>query len=143
MGSVDTIFLICTAIVTLPLLAFAIIMIFTWRNDKVSLAISLVCSTIPLILAWYLFITVRDVSLAKPLITQVEWLVSSEGFKIPFGFLLDPVSLLMLAIVATIAWLIQIYSIGYMEGDPGFARYFADLSLFGGTSAFSWALPFW
>ena len=131
MGSVDTIFLMCTAIVTLPLLAFAIIMIFTWRNDKLSLAISLVCSTIPLILAWYLFITIRDVSLAKPLITQVEWLVSSEGFKVPFGFLLDPVSLLMLTIVATIAWLIQIYSIGYMEGDPGFARYYADLSLFG------------
>jgi NADH-quinone oxidoreductase subunit L len=131
MGSVDTIFASCTAIVTLPLLAFGIIMIFTWRKPKVSLAISLVCSTIPLILAWYLFLTIRDVSLANPLIRQVEWMVSSEGFKVPFGFLLDPVSLLMLAIVATISWLIQIYSIGYMEGDPGFARYYADLSLFG------------
>jgi NADH-quinone oxidoreductase subunit L len=131
MGSVDTVFWMCTAIVTLPLLAFALIMIFTWRKPQLSLAISLVCSTIPLLLAWYLFITIRDVSLAKPLIVQVEWLVSSEGFKVPFGFLLDPVSLLMLAIVATIAWLIQIYSIGYMEGDPGFARYYADLSLFG------------
>jgi NADH-quinone oxidoreductase subunit L len=131
MGSVDSIFLMCTAIVTLPLLAFGIIMIFTWRKPKVSLAISLVCSTIPLILAWYLFLTLREVSLAQPIIRQVEWLVSSEGFTVPFGFLLDPVSLLMLAIVATIAWLIQIYSIGYMEGDPGFARYYADLSLFG------------
>jgi len=131
MGSVDTIFWICTAIVTLPLLSFAIIMIFTWRRHKLSLAISLVCSTIPLLLAWYLFLTLRDVTLAQPIIRQVQWLVSSEGFKVPFGFLLDPVSLLMLAIVATIAWLIQIYSIGYMEGDPGFARYYADLSLFG------------
>ena len=33
--------------------------------------------------------------------------------------------------MATIAWLIQIYSIGYMEGDPGFGRFYADLSLFG------------
>jgi NADH-quinone oxidoreductase subunit L len=130
MGSVDTIFSICTAIVTLPLLAFAIIMIFTWKNDRVSLAISLVCSTTALILAWYLFLTVREVSLAHPIVRQVEWLVSSNNFKIPFGFLLDPVSLLMLCIVATISWLIQIYSIGYMEGDPGFARYYADLSLF-------------
>ena len=131
MGSVDCLFSICTAIVTLPLLAFALIMIFTWRQAKISLAISLTCSTISLILAWYLFITVRDVSLAHPIIRQVEWLVSSEGFKIPFGFLLDPVSLLMLVIVATISWLIQVYSIGYMEGDPGFARFYADLSLFG------------
>ena len=71
MGSVDLTFYICTAIVTLPLLAFAIIMIFTWRKPKLSLAISLTCSTIPLILAWYLFITIRDVSLANPLIQQV------------------------------------------------------------------------
>jgi|YelNatPaOPRAMG01_1025707.scaffolds.fasta_scaffold00214_41 NADH-quinone oxidoreductase subunit L len=131
MGPVDHLFSICTAIVTLPLLAFALIMIFAWKKPKVALAISLVCSTIPLILAWYLFLTVRDVSLAKPIVTQVEWLVSSDGFRIPFGFLIDPVSLLMLVIVATIAWLIQIYSIGYMEGDPGFGRYYADLSLFG------------
>jgi NADH-quinone oxidoreductase subunit L len=131
MGSVDSLFSICTAIVTLPLLAFALIMIFTWRNDRLSLAISLVCSTTSLILAWYLFLTIREVSLAHPIVRQVEWLVSSDHFKIPFGFLIDPVSLLMLTIVATISWLIQVYSIGYMEGDPGFARFYADLSLFG------------
>jgi len=131
MGSVDQLFYICTAIVALPMVAFGLIMVFTWRNPRLSLAISLVCSTIPVILAWYLFITVKDASLAKPIIQQVEWMVSSEGFKIPFGFLLDPISLLMLVIVATIAWLIQIYSIGYMAGDPGFGRYYADLSLFG------------
>src|SRR3974377_924073 len=130
MGPVDCLFSICTAIVTLPLLAFALIMIFTWRQAKISLAISLTCSTISLILAWYLFINFRDVSLAPPIIRQVEWLVSSEGFKIPFGFLLDPVSLLMLVIVATISWLLQVSSIGYMEGDPGVARFYADLSLF-------------
>ena len=131
MGPVDQLFTICTTIVTLPLLAFALIMIFFWQKPKIALAISLVCSTIPMILAWYLFFTVRETSLAAPIITQVEWLVSSEGFKIPFGFLLDPVSLLMLTIVGTISWLIQVYSIGYMEGDPGFARFYADLSLFG------------
>jgi NADH-quinone oxidoreductase subunit L len=131
MGAVDCLFSICTAIVTLPLLAFALIMIFTWRQAKISLAISLTCSTISMILAWYLFLTVRETTLASPIIRQVEWLVSSEAFKIPFGFLLDPVSLLMLVIVATISWLIQVYSIGYMEGDPGFARFYADLSLFG------------
>jgi NADH-quinone oxidoreductase subunit L len=131
MGACDPIFLACLLIVALPLLSFAVIMIFTWRRHKLSLAISLICSTIPLILAWYLFFTLNDkVTLAKPLITQVNWLVS-ETVTVPFGFLLDPVSLLMLAIVATISWLIQIYSIGYMEGDPGFARFYADLSLFG------------
>jgi len=131
MGACDPNFLSCFLIVALPLLSFAVIMIFTWRRHKLSLAISLTCSTIPLILAWRLFFTLKDsVTLAKPIITQVNWLVS-DAVIVPFGFLLDPVSLLMLAIVATISWLIQIYSIGYMEGDPGFARFYADLSLFG------------
>ncbi|MDD2902764.1 MAG: NADH-quinone oxidoreductase subunit L [Syntrophales bacterium] len=131
MGSCDPIFLSCFLIVALPLLSFAVIMIFTWRRHKLSLSISLTCSTIPLILAWSLFYKLHNaVTLAKPIITQVNWLVS-DAVIVPFGFLLDPVSLLMLCIVATIAWLIQIYSIGYMEGDPGFARFYADLSLFG------------
>jgi|UniRef100_A0A7C3SJ82 NADH-quinone oxidoreductase subunit L len=129
-GSVDPLFLTCLAIVGLPAVAFGIIMIFTWRRDKLSLGISLTCSTIPLILAWYLFFTVKGATMAQPIITQINWMVS-DAVIVPFGFHLDPVSLLMLVLVATISWLIQIYSIGYMEGDPGFARYYADLSLFG------------
>ena len=131
MAVCDFYFQACFAIVTLPLLSFALIMIFTWRKPKLSLAISLICSTIPLILAWTLFFKLQGVvSLAQPIIRQFNWLVS-DMVMVPFGFLLDPVSLLMLCIVATIAWLIQIYSIGYMEGDPGFGRFYADLSLFG------------
>jgi len=130
LGSVDPLFLTCLAIVGLPALAFGIIMVFTWWRPKLSLGISLTCSTIPLVLAWWLFFTVKGTSLAQPIITQVNWMVS-DAIIVPFGFHIDPVSLLMLVLVATISWLIQIYSIGYMEGDPGFARYYAELSLFG------------
>src|SRR4030042_301573 len=129
MGSVDSIFYACLAVVSLPLLAFAVIMIFTWRRPQLSLAIALICSTLPMIIAWVLFYTLRDATMAQPIIRQVNWMVS-DTVIVPFGFLLDPVSLLMLAIVGTISWLIQIYSIGYMDGDPGFARFYADLSLF-------------
>jgi NADH-quinone oxidoreductase subunit L len=129
MGSFDFPFLFCFLIVALPLLSFAVIMIFTVNRPKLSLAISLTCSTIPLLLAWGLFYLLRATTMATPIITQVNWLVS-DTVVVPFGFLLDPVSLLMVALVATISWLIQIYSIGYMGGDPGFARYYADLSLF-------------
>ena len=50
--------------------------------------------------------------------------------NIPLGYLLDPTSLLMLTTVALISFLIQVYSLGYMAGDPGFSRYYAFLSLF-------------
>jgi NADH-quinone oxidoreductase subunit L len=36
----------------------------------------------------------------------------------------------MLTVVAVICFLVQIYSLGYMAGDPGFARYYAFMSLF-------------
>ena len=106
MATCDFIFQACFAIVTLPLLSFAVIMIFTWRKPQLSLAISLVCSTIPLILAWTLFFKLQGLSLAQPIIRQFNWLVS-DTVVVPFGFLVDPVSLLMLVIVATISWLIR------------------------------------
>ena len=129
MGAVfsDPVLLGCMSCVVLPVGAFGLIMIFTRERHYLSLAISLVCSTIPLIFAWYSFFTL-DVS-QKPIIYKFAWLIS-DAVQIPFGFLLDPTSLLMLVIVATISWLIQIYSIGYMGGDPGFGRYYAFLSLF-------------
>ncbi|MHB8066817.1 MAG: NADH-quinone oxidoreductase subunit 5 family protein [Desulfobaccales bacterium] len=126
MGSCDPVLLACLATVLLPLTAFAVIMIFTWRRPSLSLAISLVASTIPLIIAWTLFF---KLDVTKPIIYNFNWLVS-DVVKVPFGFLLDPTSLIMLVIVATISWLVQVYSIGYMEGDPGFGRFYADLSLF-------------
>jgi NADH-quinone oxidoreductase subunit L len=127
MGSYDPVLIGCLLTVLLPLLAFGVIMIFTWRHHRLSLAISLTASTIPLIIAWCLFFKLHG--LEEPIIYNFDWLMS-DAVKVPFGFLLDPTSLLMLVIVATISWLVQVYSIGYMGGDPGFGRYYAELSLF-------------
>ncbi len=123
----DPILLGCFLTVLLPLSAFALIMIFTRNSARLSLAISLVASTIPLIIAWTFFFRLGGTG--EPIIYNFRWLVS-DLVKVPFGFLLDPTSLIMLVIVATISWLVQIYSIGYMKGDAGFGRYYADLSLF-------------
>jgi NADH-quinone oxidoreductase subunit L len=126
MCSWDPILLGCLLTVFLPLSAFALIMIFTRDNAKLSLTISLIASTIPLIIAWTFFFKLGG---HAPIIYNYDWLVS-DIVKVPFGFLIDPTSLVMFVIVATISWLVQIYSIGYMAGDPGFGRYYADLSLF-------------
>ena len=50
--------------------------------------------------------------------------------SIQMGLLLDPVTAVMLVVVSGVSLLIQIYSLGYMRGDPGVARYFAYMSLF-------------
>jgi NADH-quinone oxidoreductase subunit L len=42
----------------------------------------------------------------------------------------DPLTGVMLLVVTGVGFLIHVYSVGYMHGDPGYARYFAYLNLF-------------
>ena len=46
------------------------------------------------------------------------------------GFLLDPISVVMLIVISTVSLMVHIYSFGYMHGEKGFQRYYAFLSLF-------------
>ena len=56
---------------------------------------------------------------------QAEWLPG-----IPFSLLLDNLSGFMLMIVTGVGFLIHVYAIGYMHGDPGNSRFFAYFNLF-------------
>ena len=47
-----------------------------------------------------------------------------------FGLLLDPLSLLWTLIITGVGFLIHFYSIGYMDGDRAFARFFAYMNFF-------------
>lgn len=47
-----------------------------------------------------------------------------------FGFFLDPISVMMVLVVACISFLVHVYSIGYMEGDESAGRFFPTLSFF-------------
>ena len=58
------------------------------------------------------------------------WLQFTPNLAIKLGFLLDPISALMLIVIPTISFMVHIYSLGYMEGEKGFQRYYAFLSLF-------------
>jgi NADH-quinone oxidoreductase subunit L len=56
--------------------------------------------------------------------------ISSGYLNIDFEFMLDPLSSMMTLVITFIGSLIHIYSISYMHGDRGFARYFSYLNLF-------------
>jgi len=58
-----------------------------------------------------------------------EW-IGSGVFSVDIGFLLDPLSAVMILVVTGVGFLIHVYSIGYMHGDKGFSRYFLYLNLF-------------
>ncbi len=65
------------------------------------------------------------------LATYFTW-IQAGSFEVSASFLLDPLSMLMIAFVSFVGLLIHLYSVGYMhaESDSAYARYFAYLNLF-------------
>jgi NADH-quinone oxidoreductase subunit L len=55
---------------------------------------------------------------------------STANFSVQWGFLLDPLSAVMVLVVTGIGFLIHVYSTGYMAEEDGFYRFFAYLNLF-------------
>jgi len=65
----------------------------------------------------------------------LEWRAESLGLSIgPLtftpGLYLDPLTAVMVVVVSLVSLMVQVYSLGYMKGDPGYNRYFAYMSLF-------------
>ena len=61
--------------------------------------------------------------------TLFTWLAAGS-LSVKIGFLIDPLSMVMVLVVTGVSFVIHIYSIGYMHGDRGFVRYFVYLNLF-------------
>lgn len=61
--------------------------------------------------------------------TLYEWMVVG-GLKMEIGFLVDGLTAMMMCVVTFVSLMVHIYTIGYMEEDPGYDRFFAYISLF-------------
>jgi len=63
--------------------------------------------------------------------TQVLWTwLNVGGFHPEIALYLDPLSLIMMVVVAFVSFLIHLYSTEFMIGDDGYARFFAYMNLF-------------
>ncbi len=61
--------------------------------------------------------------------TVYEWMVLG-GLKMEVGFMIDGLSAMMMCVVTFVSLMVHIYTIGYMEEDPGYQRFFSYISLF-------------
>ncbi len=61
--------------------------------------------------------------------TIYEWMVIG-GLKMEVGFLVDGLTAMMMCVVTFVSLMVHIYTIGYMEEDPGYQRFFSYISLF-------------
>ena len=62
-------------------------------------------------------------------VTMMDW-ISAGDLTIPFGFVVDQISVTMMTVVTLVSTIVHIYSIGYMDHDKSFNRFFSYLSAF-------------
>jgi len=62
-------------------------------------------------------------------ISSRPW-IAVTGFSVNFAFAVDHLTLIMLGVVTGVGFLIHLYSVGYMEHEEGYWRFFAYLNLF-------------
>ena len=65
-----------------------------------------------------------------PCYIKVAPWIDSELFNVPWGFLFDSLTVVMLVVVTFISTLVHLYSTEYMNGDPHQTRFMSYLSLF-------------
>jgi len=60
---------------------------------------------------------------------HLPW-ITAGGLQVDFSFYLDQLSMVMILVVTGVGFLIHVYSVGYMEHEGGYYRFFAYLNLF-------------
>jgi len=81
------------------------------------------------VLSFYVLYQILFNGLAPYNGTVYTWLVS-DGVRMDVGFLIDRLSAMMMAVVTFVSLMVHIYTIGYMDEDPGYQRFFSYISLF-------------
>ncbi len=93
-------------------------------------AIALLFTAIPALLVASLWAAMlRSGAPLALTVTSSPWIAVS-GFQVNFAFTVDHLTLIMLAIITGVGFLIHVYSVAYMAHDEGFWRFFAYLNLF-------------
>ncbi len=62
-------------------------------------------------------------------LTLYTW-ASTGSLNLQVGFFVDELSAMMMVVVTFVSWMVHIYTVGYMEEDPGYQRFFSYISLF-------------
>ncbi|RPI18749.1 MAG: NADH-quinone oxidoreductase subunit L [Ignavibacteriae bacterium] len=120
-------------ITLLPLIGFLVNGIFGYKikNEKVAGIIGSGTILGSFIIALIAFFQLLGMPAEQRTITVTlfQW-ITAGSFNISAAYLIDPLSVVMSLIITGVGFLIHVYSIGYMHGDRGFARFFAFLNLF-------------
>ncbi len=124
-------FLVNNLIWMLPLIcvfAFLIIALFSQYIPTQGAIVSI--GSIGIAFLIFIFVLIDFVNGGLlPIHSSFTWIDLGE-WQISWGLLIDRISIVMIGLITFVAFLVQIYSVGYMKGDSRFGWYFAVHSLF-------------
>jgi len=109
-----------------PFAAFLINILFGWKIKRNAAYVSIAASFVALGLSVATFFGYLHGLTSYTIFT---WLPLGN-MPLTFGVIVDGLSCMMLLMVTIVGTLIQIYSMGYMDKDPRYSRFFAYMSLF-------------
>jgi NADH-quinone oxidoreductase subunit L len=113
----------------MPLAAFLLNIAFFRRNARAAAAVGVTANIAAALLA--IPLARQFFADAKPqLAWSLSWLHIPGIGDVSMGCWLDPISVMMLVVISIISALVHVYSVGYMRGDAGMARFFAFLPFF-------------
>ncbi|MBF8258570.1 MAG: hypothetical protein HW377_944 [Actinobacteria bacterium] len=122
--------LACLAIPVLPLLAFiALLLGGHWLRGR-SHAVALAAAGMSFALS--VAAAVEVVSSGPVHVALYTW-IGSGSFVVRLGLFVDRLTVVMLVMVTAVSGIVQSYSVRYMQGDAGYSRFFACVSLFTGS----------
>ena len=114
----------------IPLLPFAAFLILGLTGSRVKERAHLVA--VPAVLASFVLslFAFFEVATAGPIHAAWYTWLTSGNLHVEIGITIDRLTAVMLLLVTIVSSLVHIYTIGYMEGEPGYARFFAYIALF-------------
>ncbi len=122
-----------TALVLIPLLSAGILGLFGRRWSERLIA-TIGCGSVGLsmLLAFWVFFArlwPRPPEQRVLLEPFFSW-IASGPLRVDFGFQLDALSGIYILFITFVGFWIHVFAVGYMHGDPGYARFFAYMNLF-------------
>jgi NADH-quinone oxidoreductase subunit L len=121
-------------IMLLPLASFVInglvIRPFVRPGYRVAGYVTIAAISISAILALWTLFSVMGTTHHELETQPITWLIIENSVTINLGIMVDSLTAVMLVVVTVVSLMVQIYSQGYMHGDPGYHRYYTWMSLF-------------
>jgi NADH-quinone oxidoreductase subunit L len=124
--------LIIAAIPILPALVFFVLALLGRLLRENAQYVAILGVTVSLVFSVFALLYVAGVipGGGSPIEFSVNWIDLGAGGSFSMGVYIDGLAAVMLVVVCFVSLMIQLYSGGFMEGDPRFAWYYAVLNLF-------------